>query len=165
MDDTKAKTYGRALRRLREGREMLAKDLASMVSMSPGHLSELEKGKRTFTASILTRLATALEMETPDLIAKLEETSVRYPTLSETRLRETPASPPYNLPLPPPEPEAPQPQQENDFLVLARFLVARIPKEEAWALVNNFTAAAAAGDKDAFGKARAMLAILGEDAS
>lgn len=166
MDDAKAKAHGRALRRVRESREMLAKDLANRAAMSPGHLSELEKGKRPLTAAVISRLATALEMEPPDLIAELEDTSVRYPTLSESRLRETPASPTYNLPFPPPDPEAtPPPQQENDFLVLARFLVAQIPREKAWALVNDFTAAAAAGDKDAFRKARAMLAILSEDAS
>ena len=67
MDDLQA-AVGAVIRRERRARGMTLKELAARAIVSVVYLGEIERGKKYPSPVVLERLASALEMATPDLL-------------------------------------------------------------------------------------------------
>jgi transcriptional regulator with XRE-family HTH domain len=61
-------TMGMVLRRERHERKLTLKELAERSALSVVYLGEVERGKKYPSASVLERLAAALELEVADLL-------------------------------------------------------------------------------------------------
>jgi transcriptional regulator with XRE-family HTH domain len=61
-------TMGLVLRRERRERKLTLKELAERSALSVVYLGEVERGKKYPSASVLDRLAAALELEVADLL-------------------------------------------------------------------------------------------------
>jgi len=61
-------SMGMVLRRERRERKLTLKALAERSALSVVYLGEVERGKKYPSASVLERLAAALELEVPDLL-------------------------------------------------------------------------------------------------
>jgi len=61
-------TMGVVVRRERRERRLTLKELAERSALSVVYLGEVERGKKYPSASVLERLAAALDLETPDLL-------------------------------------------------------------------------------------------------
>lgn len=61
-------TMGMVLRRERRERKLTLKELAERSALSVVYLGEVERGKKYPSASVLERLAAALELEVADLL-------------------------------------------------------------------------------------------------
>ncbi len=74
-------TLGAVIRRERRERHLTLKELAGRSALSVVYLSEIERGKKYPSASVLESVAGALRLEVPDLLERLA-----------TALRATPAT-------------------------------------------------------------------------
>lgn len=136
---------------------MSAKDLATAAHMSPGHLSELEQGKRNLTDSLAERLAGAVNVEMADFMRALSEIAEDLPLpsndLSGTKVQDDVIS--YRAP-----PRQPSGQPPDDYRELAALFVKLTPKADAWKMVRDLTDSAEAGDYAAGRCARALINLL-----
>jgi len=77
-------TMGAAIRRLRRERELTLKELAERSILSVVYLGEIERGKKYPSALVLERLASALDLNVPDLLEQVadELRGVEQPTMA-----------------------------------------------------------------------------------
>ena len=77
-----AGSFAERLRRLREERGLRLLDLHEKTGLSPGFLSELERGKKAPTLESLRKIAAGLELSIQDLVGE-EERTTESPASSE----------------------------------------------------------------------------------
>lgn len=65
------RTLGAVIRRERRERDLTLKELAGRSALSVVYLSEIERGKKYPSASVLENVAGALQLEVPDLLERL----------------------------------------------------------------------------------------------
>jgi transcriptional regulator with XRE-family HTH domain len=148
---------GPALRKFREARGMSGKDFAIAAKMSPGHLSELEQGRRNLTDSLVQRIASAVEISVPALLEEIAEISSDLPLPSnEADANKTKDDlTPYRF-----TPRFHQGQPPDEYRELAMLLIKSTPKADAWKMLRQLTDAAETGDAAAARCARALLNLL-----
>ncbi len=66
-------TLGALIRRERRERHLTLKDLAERAALSVVYLGEIERGRKYPSASVLEKVAEALEVEVPDLLELLAD--------------------------------------------------------------------------------------------
>ena len=83
MDDLQ-QTLGAIIRRERRERDLTLKDLAERSIISVVYLGEIERGKKFPSPVVLERLASGLDLETPDLLELIadELRGARQPALA-----------------------------------------------------------------------------------
>jgi transcriptional regulator with XRE-family HTH domain len=64
---------GAVIRRERQERDLTLKDLAERSALSLVYLGEIERGKKYPSASVLEKIAEALELAVPDLLEMLAD--------------------------------------------------------------------------------------------
>ena len=73
---------GIALRMERESQQRLLRDVSTQAYMSLGYLSEIERGAKSVSSTILDNLCRALDISVPDILDRtvklMRESSVVY---------------------------------------------------------------------------------------
>lgn len=85
-DHPAARAIGAAVRRLRRERGWNIEELASRASLSYQFVSQVETGKANFSIDVLQRLANALELPIPTVVASAFDGQV-HPEPPRTRRR------------------------------------------------------------------------------
>lgn len=159
---------GRGLRLFREGREQKSKDFAKILGISPSYYSEIESGRRPLGAEAAEKLAGAMGMEEPAFRRLL----LQLAGADETRREVVEAAMTGSAGRIPDEalqlredvsvyrPLNPMTSNTPDNAGLNRELVALLPREEVFRLLNQLTAAGEGGDHAALRKARALMDVI-----
>ncbi len=69
--------FGRRLRELRLGRQLTQEALAEAAGITSTYTSDIERGKRAPSLTIILRLAQALDVDVADLLADFRRESLR----------------------------------------------------------------------------------------
>ena len=72
------KTFGEAIRELRESRGLLIKEVAADLEIDPSLLSRIERGDKTATRSQVVQLARILKADENDLLVGYLSDKVAY---------------------------------------------------------------------------------------
>jgi transcriptional regulator with XRE-family HTH domain len=134
-------TLGAVIRRERRERNLTLKELAGRSALSVVYLSEIERGKKYPSASVLESVSGALHLEVPDLLERLA-----------TALRATPATLPQ---LPEKEPAG----AETARGAVTRHAPISVEREESHAAGTIDREGITSGEHD-----RPELAIVSPDA-
>lgn len=65
--------FGRRLKELRSERQLTQEKLAELAGLERTYISQAEQGRRNTTLLTMQKLAAALEVELPDLVAQPSE--------------------------------------------------------------------------------------------
>lgn len=138
---------GVGLKRLREGRGIYAKDLAETAGISASYLSEIETGRRSLTESIAEKIAGALGLTPPQLLAEVDRLTKAGIGPAPRPIREA-APPAYRA------------AGFSDAEELAMYFLRTLDRAEVFSLLGRFTEAGSQGDASALASARALLDLV-----
>jgi transcriptional regulator with XRE-family HTH domain len=80
-----AEVFGRRLRELRKERGVTQEALAESADLSGNYVSDLERGLKVPSLTILVRLADAVDIGAPDLLADFTRAAVKRLKLRDRR--------------------------------------------------------------------------------